>query len=135
MSKLCGEIEVALNMVASERNLYPDDLHATARDIELKATKLADEDLKRDVIETLNKEYESARDVDTSLWKLRERLDRRAFPTLHEMKRDYMDVKDKNKRLFGDGSEVEWAGPASSDFISKAREEGYTLRTDARRKS
>lgn len=122
--KIANMIDVAFNTpgLPPDKNVYPDEIHSEAREMEFIATRLNDEGLKRHILAALHKGYDSVEAVHTGMQEMRGALENKAFPVLHQVRDKYaQDGMPIDRRV------MDWKGPASSNFIFKARAEGYPL--------
>lgn len=112
---------------------YPEDARDLALEAEELATDLRDEDLKREVIQTMNREYESPEEICSQLEQVELELRKRAYPTLYEIKPD--DREPAPSHFSGlDGEEGWWSkelrGPAKYHFLLAMKERGWELRVE-----
>jgi len=94
-----------------------------------------DEDLKREIIHTMNREYESPEEICWQFEQIELELRERAYPTLYEVKEDGRTHNaDLAVHQAQDDDVAEWVkgwkGPATHHFLLRLKERGITLRVE-----
>ncbi|WP_259220709.1 hypothetical protein [Salinibacter ruber] len=89
-------------------------IHEVASEMELLATKIAEEDFKRTVLEVLHGEYDNPLCLGASILKLEDALEAKAFPTLHDVTAKSQE-KLVEEILPSENSKLR--GPADDNFI------------------
>jgi hypothetical protein len=101
--------------------VFPEEVQDKAHDIELMATNLDDSELRDDILEALNKKYESQHEIFESLSDLLLRVEKEAYPAIHEVRSQHA-IKVEN--LTKEGKDAVWAGPSRLQFVKKLQDEG-----------
>lgn len=113
---------------------YPEEARALALEIEELATELTDEDLKREVIETMNREYESPEEICWQLEQVELELRKRAYPTLYHLKEEGREKPSGLATVKAEQNEEDWSagwrGPAQIHFLIRLKERGQTLQVE-----
>jgi hypothetical protein len=123
--ELYGQLEAVFENVAiTTKGVYPDDARELARDIELDATNLNDEDLQRRVVRVLNDEYDSPELLKSAVLDLSRELRKEAYPILHDEKISVPsgDIREEARKMTGQTEK--WPGPANIHFMNKLVHEG-----------
>jgi hypothetical protein len=136
LSEIVSDLTAGVRASSTESVPYPEEARELAQEIEELATDLWDEDLKRDVITAMNREYDSPEEICWQLEKVELALRERAYPTLYDIKPEGREtpsgvalrwLNDKDKS--GDWAEG-WRGPAKIQFIFRMKERGRKLRVE-----
>ena len=143
LEKLYGKVAELSEMITilvagpfpGEEFPYPEEARDIAREIELLATDLEDEDLKRKIIRTMNREYESPEEICWQFEQIELELRERAYPALYEIKEEGRKAPaGRAVRQAQDDGAPEWAkaweGPATYLFLLRLKERGITLRVE-----
>lgn len=102
-------------------NISPMEARRLARKIELRTVHLKDKELKRDILVSLNKEYEHPMDLSNEMHRVSTRARRAAFPEVSGSKRQHQEAP-----IDYMGKEVEsWPGPANLKFTKKLHDMGF----------
>jgi len=126
LEKLYGKVAELSKMITilvagpvpGEEFPYPEEARDIAREIELLATDLEDEDLKRKIIRTMNREYEAPEEICWQFEQIELELRERAYPTLYEIKEEGRKAPAGLAARKGQDSDVSewakgWKGPAT----------------------
>jgi hypothetical protein len=143
LEKLYGKVAELSKMITilvagpvfGEEFPYPEEARDIAREIELLATDLEDEDLKREIIRTMNREYESPEEICWQFEQIELELRERAYPTLYEIEEEGRKAPAGLAARQGQDSDVPewtqgWKGPATYQFLLRLKESGITLRVE-----
>lgn len=113
---------------------YPEEARDLALEAEELATGLTDEDLKREVIRTMNREYESPEEICWQLEQIELALRKRAYPTLYDIKEEGRTAPSGLAAVKAGQEEEDWStgwrGPAKIHFLIRLRERGQVLRVE-----